>query len=287
MRVLGSACSLLVLILSVACGDSKSDADAKTEPTSEPTANETKPESENLTTTTATETLFDEPVAGAFSGNPDTAEASETPLMALNHPGVTQHFQNAYLDVVNVKLGPGEALPAHRGDRRLIYVVEAGQVAISEDGGLEMEETWTAGMVQQREASTYSLRNVGESSVELLIFTRSAEPLEPCTDMNPDEDIVAVWSGGTDLLLETAAMKVAQVTVEGGGSVPTHHGLNRAVLALTDLDLEFTNEDQQETHESKWNLFDVHWHEGCRHSIKNMSDDEARFLVISFKDQGE
>jgi quercetin dioxygenase-like cupin family protein len=121
-------------------------------------------------------------------------------------------------------------------------------------------------------------------SVHALLITLAALILIwGCTQQQEVvEDIVAAYPDHTDVVLDNDYVKAVEFTLQPGDKLPMHEGRPRAVFALSDYAIRWT--EGGEISEKTWQQGDVHWHEDTNHAIENIGDTEARYLVVARKD---
>jgi hypothetical protein len=66
-----------------------------------------------------------------------------------------------------------------------------------------------------------------------------------------------------------------------GEKLPLHKGKPRAIYALSDYKIRWTEGDN--TSEKQWQKGDAHWHDAIEHSIENVGNADANYLVVSRK----
>jgi len=73
--------------------------------------------------------------------------------------------------------------------------------------------------------------------------------------------------------------EVFTVTLAPGQVLPPHSGGARAIYALSDYTVRFTQQGQ--TSEQSWTVGQAHFHAAGEHSMENTGATEARFLVVA------
>jgi len=69
------------------------------------------------------------------------------------------------------------------------------------------------------------------------------------------------------------------ITLAPGQVLPPHNGGARAIYALSDYTIRFTQQGQ--TTEQSWTVGQAHFHGAGEHSMENTGATEARFLVVA------
>lgn len=92
----------------------------------------------------------------------------------------------------------------------------------------------------------------------------------------PDSDAAMEYSSE---ILSNDYLAVTRFEVPAGASLPEHQGKARVVYSLDDYTLQWREGDAEETTRS-WKAGDIHAHEGLPHSLTNMGETPAQFLVI-------
>jgi len=80
-------------------------------------------------------------------------------------------------------------------------------------------------------------------------------------------------------LLTNLYAEVFTVTLAPGQALPPHSGGARAIYALSDYTVRFTQQGQ--TSEHSWTAGQAHFHVAGEHSMENTGATEARFLVVA------
>ncbi|MDR9366892.1 MAG: hypothetical protein RI575_16270 [Balneolaceae bacterium] len=84
------------------------------------------------------------------------------------------------------------------------------------------------------------------------------------------------------VLIKNDAVKEIQVTLSYGENAPMHTGTKRLIDSINVYMIRF-NTPNTPGEELNYTEGDVHWHEGGRHSVNNIGDNPAEFLVVEFK----
>jgi hypothetical protein len=220
-------------------------------------------------------------VAGSIiscgGNNQKGAEVTESPQAEP-----VEIFQNEYVKAVKVVLEPNQELASHDGEKRVIYSLSDYSLEWTENGVKEGMKSWKAGETHAHDAGVHAAKNIGNTTAEWIAFIKKDTELPDCSSYSLDNDINSVATDFAKLLLDDENFRITEVTLPIGGEIPTHSGINRLVFALSNYKILFES-DKSDSGEKSFSTGDIHWHEGCMHSLKNIGDGEARFLVISFK----
>jgi quercetin dioxygenase-like cupin family protein len=95
------------------------------------------------------------------------------------------------------------------------------------------------------------------------------------------EDIVAAHPEHAKVAFENDQVKAVVFSLKPGDALPLHKGGPRAIYALSDYTIEWTEGGQ--VSEKSWSQGDVHWHDAVDHAIKNTGESDALYLVVSRK----
>ena len=76
-------------------------------------------------------------------------------------------------------------------------------------------------------------------------------------------------------------MRVARFVLRPGDSLPRHRGLNRVVYALIPFTIRYDSDNW--TIDQPFDAGGLHYYETDTHSIKNIGDTEAIYLMFELK----
>jgi len=104
-----------------------------------------------------------------------------------------------------------------------------------------------------------------------------------CTKQKQEviEDITVIYPDNAKVIFDNDYVKAIEFMLKPGDSLPLHKGDPRAIFALSDYKIKWTEDN--ETSEKEWTKGDVHWHNALEHAIENTGDTEANFLVVARK----
>jgi len=94
-------------------------------------------------------------------------------------------------------------------------------------------------------------------------------------------DIARSAPQNAKVILENDFVRVAEFALSPGDSLPTHFGRNRAVYTLTDFKARFAADGTDQVIDNAKGT--VHWHPAQKHSLANIGDTEALFVVVERK----
>ncbi len=210
--------------------------------------------------------------------NQEAAEAPETVKAVA--PEVV--FENQYAEVVKVSLAPGEALAAHKGEKRVIYSLSDYSIEWEEAGKDEGTKTWKKGNIHFHEAGSHAAKNNGDSTAEWLAFVKKDVALPECGENTLENDVNSVAPDFADQRFDNEVFKITEVSLPQGENIPMHAGVNRIIYSLSDYQIVYES-DQEGKGEKMFKSGNIHWHEACQHALENTGETEAKFLVIAFK----
>jgi len=187
-------------------------------------------------------------------------------------------FSNDYVSVSRLALAPGEELPMHSGNARVVYSLSDYTIRWTEDGETE-ENSWREGEVHAHEALEHAIKNTGTTIADLLIVSRSDAAL-PVID-NAD-DAAAVPGGYAAVIADLEDVRVLRVALPSGAEQPLHAGAPRIVYSLNDYSVVLKTPGD-EGREVDLATGSVHWHDAGSHAVVNSGDDTARFVIFAFR----
>lgn len=217
-------------------------------------------------------------------GNKDKTENQQMNESLKNEKEMSPEivFENDYAKVVKVTLAPAAALEAHQGEDRVIYSLSDYTVDWVEQGKNTSTKSWNQGDVHFHKAGQHSGKNTGNSTAEWLAFIKKNANLPDCNENTLENDVHSVVPDLATLSFDNEAFRVTEVRVPQGVSIPMHAGANRIIYSLSDYQLLYESVEAGKK-EGSFKKGDVHWHNACQHTLKNIGETEAKFLVISYK----
>lgn len=199
-----------------------------------------------------------------------------------NHKMKSVIFENQYSSVTKVSLAPGESLPAHDGENRVIYSLSDYSINWQEQGKDYGVRTAKRGGAHFHETGEHAVKNIGETKAEWLVFSSKGAGLPGCEESLTETDHAPESANFTETLFDNDHFLVTRVTLPAGSTLPSHAGLNRVIYSLSDYSIGYESDSQAQI-TKQFKKGDVHWHEACIHSVKNNGDTDAVYLVVGYK----
>lgn len=213
-------------------------------------------------------------------------------------------FSNEYVRVIRVTLPPGETLPPHDEDARLVLSLSDYLVAYREPLREEIDgenptdveddrvEDYARGECHWHEGGLHAVRNVGETVADFLVFVRTDVGL-------PSADGGGLGDGGdgeggaaervdelapdfADVWFGNGTARVVRVLLPPDEVLPVHDAPARLLYALESFRVTFLTVDGDAI-ERTLDAGDFEWHDPERHAVANTSDLPAEFLVIGWE----
>lgn len=220
----------------------------------------------------------DEPQAGPSDDLPP-ASTAPSDLAALESPHVDTPVRNDFVHVHHVDLPAGEELAPHEGGPRVVYALAPYRIAFDTDG---MSETssFSPGDVHEHDAGVHTVENVGEDAASFVIFERRDAAL-PAADAEGETPVPSPSEGAEEeVVFEGDHAQVHRVTLEPGARLPEHRGDTRAIYSLSSYTIEFTGDAG--SREQSFESGDAHYHDPGEHTVVNVGDTSAEFLIVEF-----
>ncbi len=212
-------------------------------------------------------------VPAAEAALPDIASA------APDHVSIV--FENEWTRALLVTLEPGDELPVHHGEMRIIYSLSDYTLGWTEGDSSTTEVSWTRGQTHWHAAGPHSVRNnVGSTTAEFLVVERRGAELTLETSESHDSETEHVEPAHVDVLLEEGAFRVAEVALAPGDATGLHEGGYRLIFSLSDYAIGWTERGVAHG-DMNWSEGDAHWHEPGLHEAENTGEDVARYLVVT------
>jgi len=114
--------------------------------------------------------------------------------------------------------------------------------------------------------------------VTLAACGETAQQDDDMTTQTETQDSNAMMEYSSEIL-SNDYLATTRFEVPPGASLPEHQGQPRVIYSLDDYTLQWREGDAEETTRN-WKAGDIHAHEGLPHSLTNMGETPARFLVI-------
>jgi len=193
----------------------------------------------------------------------------------------TRWLANDWMTVHEIRLAPRASTPTHEGTRRWVYALSSYTLRYEGDGP-PRERSFQVGDVHEHlDAGPHAVRNVGETDAHFLVFSRLPAPLPNDPPAGDVRDLAATAPDAARVLLDAPEVRILEVSLEPGTSVPPHGGRHRIIAPLGRYTLRYTPPEGEPFERTYDGLRDVHWHEPGAHAVSNVGDTPARFLVVA------
>lgn len=212
------------------------------------------------------------------SGN-NKSENNISDTFIKNNP--VKIFENDFAEVMKVTLNPGEGIPEHEGEVRLIYSMTDYSLEWNENGKNLGTKSWKKGDIHVHESGKHSAKNNGTTKAEWLVFARKNDTLPKCEGLI-EKDVNSLTGNFKQQLFDNNLFRATEIKLAPNDSIPMHEGINRIIYSLSDYKILYNSSNKGEF-EKDFKIGDTHWHTCDKHSIKNTGNSEAHYLVISFK----
>lgn len=200
----------------------------------------------------------------------------------LEEVGHKSIFENDFSKVLKVSLEPGELIEPHTSEKRLIYSLSDYSIDWNEKGEHLGKQSWKKGDIHYHDAGSHSAKNVGENKAEWLVFIKKNVELPACGDNKLENDVNSISKEFTTVLFDNDEFKITEVSLPKGATIPKHSGINRIIYSISEYEIAFKSSSSSES-KKRFQPGEIHWHEACQHTIENIGENEAKFLVISYK----
>lgn len=104
-------------------------------------------------------------------------------------------------------------------------------------------------------------------------------PPTAAPEVEPAADIAAAAPESVSVVLDNEWVRAMRFSVEPGAELPRHEAGDRAVYALSDYTIEWTEGDAAAT-EKSWTAGQAHWHGAGAHGVRNTGAGIAEYLVV-------
>jgi hypothetical protein len=217
-------------------------------------------------------------LAGCGGGDPKPVQN-----ILASYPELTSLvFENDYVRVVEFTLGPGDELPLHHGERRVVYSLSDYTLEWLEGEAEPITKEWTTGTVHFHDAVPHAARNAGSTEARYLVVSRKTVPLPIIEAYGAERDVAAADADHSKEIFENDQVRVIEVHIIPGEKQPAHHGLNRLIYALSDYTITYSS-DRTGTEESIVEIGEAHWHGPDEHAVENTGETEAHYLIFAWK----
>lgn len=220
----------------------------------------------------------------AFASCKDTSNENKVKQVKDNY-SKRKHsktiFENDYAKVEEFNLEPGDNQQMHYGTNRVIYSLNDYEISwLESDNELEKKK-WKKGDVHYHNKDFHKARNVGDNTAKWLAFRQKKNAKNNCEN-GLNDDVTEVRPDISKTLLNNNKFKVVRVNLPVGDSIPNHSGVNRIIYALNDYSIEYASNNKAVV-KKEFEKGHTHWHNDCKHSLKNIGTNEATFLIVSYK----
>lgn len=215
---------------------------------------------------------------GADGSPAASAPAVIADIAAARPDAVTTALRNDYVRVLRFDLAPGEALPGHRGGRRVVYALNDYQVAWTENGDALGQGRWSEGDVHVHGPGVHAIENTGENTASFVIVER----LDAALPEAPVPTGAEALPAGARGLHAGEHFGVLNVELAPGEAQQDHPGGWRAIYALTGSTIEWRQDGN--VSERSWRAGQAHWHAPGIHAAANTGETTARWLVVEIRD---
>jgi len=209
-----------------------------------------------------------------------SCDRTEDDILTLMPENTSLLFENNYIRVLNIMLEPGEAQPLHECGNRFIYSLDDYTINYYQPEDTT-EISWNAGGLHWHNRGLHAVENTGEGNVEYLVIERSDNRVPAVTPATDEVETDIELSEFVTEVFENDHARVSRVTLPAGALLQEHHGLHRLIYSLTDYKIRYTS-NTDDIIEIEHSDKDFHWHVAGYHSVENIGDTEAEFLVFEF-----
>jgi quercetin dioxygenase-like cupin family protein len=190
-------------------------------------------------------------------------------------------FENDFVKAVRFELEPGQELPLHKGGPRIVYALSDYMISWTE-GEQTSEKQWATGDAHWHGAVDHAVKNIGDTEADYLVVSRKETILPEAGDYDIMQDAGRMDSAHSNVVFENQHVRLIEVTLAAGESQPLHHGIHRLIYPLTSYSIEYVS-DQLDTLETTMEPGVAHWHAADRHSVENIGETTAEYLILEFK----
>ena len=190
-------------------------------------------------------------------------------------------YTNDYVDVIKIELHANEQIPAHSGKSRLVYSINDYTIKLTK-GEESTSNDWKAGDIHWHDKAPHAIENVGKTTAEFLIITRTDAPLLVFDTLEQISDLAKINEEVAQLLFENEMLEVIRINLAAGEEIAPHFNNNHLMLSESDINLELVGESNEKVSLTMKNG-NFRWFLPGNYSQKNIGEDSAQFLIISFK----
>jgi quercetin dioxygenase-like cupin family protein len=197
-------------------------------------------------------------------------------------PGnVTLLLENEYVRVTAVCLAPGDRLPTHCLECRVVVALSDYDVLYESPDGSTIREARRCGTVHWHETGIQAIQNVGETDAHYLVVARTENELPPTWTDEAAPGLVEVARNDARVLLENDAIRVTDVTLPMHDTLPRHYEGYAVIYAQTTSEL-LEMWEHTETSKAFYRVGQAYWQAPGIHAVKNLGR-LAHLLVFELK----
>jgi quercetin dioxygenase-like cupin family protein len=142
--------------------------------------------------------------------------------------------------LLEITVKPGEAVPVHSHPDYSLYVIEGGTGEFTANDGTKSTQELTAGMAAITPAETHAAKNTGTTTMRLIateVYRTTAATRDPAMDA------AKVAPGIYKVLADTMNLRLLEITVKPGQSVPLHSHPDYSIYVIDGGTGEFIAKD--------------------------------------------
>ena len=190
------------------------------------------------------------------------------------------YLENDFVWVRDVSLQPGEELPLHAGGDRVIISL-SDYVLEFEQEGETCREDLKKGAVHAHKAGMHKVVNVGGTEARFLVVARKGKPL-PASTRRAWNGQITEGAHQAAVLFDNDVMRVTEVIVQPGQSLPAHWEPDRVVYSCTDYGARCSVE-LGICAERVFRAGDVYWYFAGFFKLENIEQTPAHFFIVGLK----
>ncbi len=194
---------------------------------------------------------------------------------------VTTTYANDFVNVLKIELHEKEQIPAHSSKARLIYSMSDYSTMLIM-GADSLAKEWQTGDVHWHDDAPHAIDNIGTTTAKFLAISRTDMELPGIDTTKQIDDLSKINSEAAQILFGNDILEVVRVNLSAGDEIISHYGINRLFYSESDLHLELTGESDLVV-ELTLQKGEIRWFLPSSQALKNMSENSAQFLIISFK----
>jgi quercetin dioxygenase-like cupin family protein len=191
-------------------------------------------------------------------------------------------FENEYVRGIEFTLRPGQTLPIHEGQPRVVYSLADYQILWTEGDAAPVERTWKKGDVHWHDAVPHAVENLGTTVAKYLVVTRRNTPLPSSEPYRLTDDAASVDPRHATVVFENEHVRITDVRIPVGERQPVHDGGYRLIYSLSAYTIKYES-DQHGTRATRWKPGMAHWHEPDAHAVENAGNHFVHFVIFAFK----